>query len=301
MRERILQFGLKNSLCGILSLPEETSSDCGIIFLNSGILHSVGASRLHVLIARDLSTKGIPSFRFDQSTIGDAGPRFAGGTYLEAATSETIEAINVFIAKTGVKKIILFGLCSGSDVAFETAAIDSRIIGLIQLDPYAYRTLHYYWTYYAPRFFHISSWKSFLVRTLRFKSAPVRTEFNSNWFEKPEYVRSFPQKELVETTYATLVNRGVRFLCIFSGGQVYAYNYEGQLEDCLSNCSFGEALTEKFYPDSSHIFTDIQDQLALRTLVRDWVFRVSSVTKPSIKTPDSQTIIHEKIVTPKNL
>lgn len=301
MRERVIQFGLKHSLCGILSLSEGTTSDCGVIFLNSGILHSVGASRLHVLLARDLAAKGIPSFRFDQSTIGDAGPRFAGGTYLEAATSETIEAINVFITKTGVQKIILFGLCSGSDVAFETATIDARITGLIQLDPYVYRTLKYYWTYYAPRFFNISSWKNFLTRSLRVKNAPTRSEFNSSWFEKPEYVRSFPPKKLVKTTYTSLAKRGVRFLCVFSGGQVYAYNYEGQLQACLSDCSFGDVLTERFYPNSSHIFTDIQDQLALRSLVGDWVGRIASVTKPSIKTPDSQTIIDEKIPTPKNI
>lgn len=285
MREKAIQFGLRKSLVGILALPEACTSRCGVIFLNSGILHSVGASRLHVLSARDLAAVGVPTLRFDQSTIGDSGPRYASGSYLAAAAAEASDAIELLKRKSGVESVILFGLCSGSDVGFEVASERNDVVGLIQLDPYAYRTPGYYLKHYLPRMTRASIWLNFIRRLpaiahhTMFHRCPASAENQASeknsWFERPEYVRTFPERSKVARKYSELVKRGVRFLCVFSGGQVYAYNYEGQLRDCLPSCDFGDSLTEKFYPGSTHIFTNIADQLSLRKLIVSWMHEYS--------------------------
>ena len=270
MIEKVVQFGSRKSLTGLLCKPESASAEVGVLFLNSGILHSVGASRLPVLIARDLVSHGIASFRFDQSTIGDSGPRYEGGGYLESAIDEAMLAIAEIKKRTNVKKVIVFGLCSGSDVGFEAALQSEDICGLIQLDPYAYRTIRYHLTYYRPRLRCLSSWKNFFTRVLSRKVTSSIEDLQETWFEKPEYVRVFPPKKEVAEKYQALVKRGVSFLAVFSGGQVYAYNYCGQLRDALRGVAFADSLTEEFYPHSSHIFTDVVDQRLLRTSVQNW-------------------------------
>ena len=74
MNERALTFGDERHLVGILTEPapsgrggEEGLAEAGgedlrpgVVFLNSGILHRVGASRIYVKLARRLAAARVP-------------------------------------------------------------------------------------------------------------------------------------------------------------------------------------------------------------------------------------------------
>ena len=78
MREKAVRFGKTKSLVGVVT---EASNGAGrdggpaVIMLNSGILHHVGACRLHVKLARALAPVGYTVMRFDHSGIGDSDAR----------------------------------------------------------------------------------------------------------------------------------------------------------------------------------------------------------------------------------
>ena len=75
MRERAVRFGKTAKLVGIVAEPnptEQSGTDKpAVLMLNSGILHRVGACRLHVKLARSLASEGHTVLRFDFSGIGD--------------------------------------------------------------------------------------------------------------------------------------------------------------------------------------------------------------------------------------
>ena len=86
-----------------------------MIFLNSGILHHVGAHRLHVHLARKLAAQGYMAFRFDLSGIGDSVIHMGLNSVVERSVSETQEAMDLLQSNLGADRFILVGLCTGAD------------------------------------------------------------------------------------------------------------------------------------------------------------------------------------------
>ena len=48
MKEKAILFGDGKGLLGILTEPQGSSADLGVVILNSGLLHRMGPNRLHV-------------------------------------------------------------------------------------------------------------------------------------------------------------------------------------------------------------------------------------------------------------
>src|SRR5436190_8757987 len=101
MRERAVRLG-KNAMVGVLTEPDPQvrSADApAVVLLNAGLLHRVGACRLHVRVARALAPAGFTSLRFDFSGMGDSEPRRDGLSFEEAAVREVQEAMD-YLEKT---------------------------------------------------------------------------------------------------------------------------------------------------------------------------------------------------------
>ena len=104
---------------------------------------------MYTLSLRD----GLP---FEQSSIVECG-----------------EAMDYLAERRGIERFILGGLCSGADAAYFTAVEDSRVVGIFQLDGFAYRTWRYYVTHYAPRLLQAAVWRRFFKGQLqRFNRSP---------------------------------------------------------------------------------------------------------------------------------
>lgn len=270
MKERAIQFGAAGNLTGIVceSSNENTCDRPGVILLNSGILHRIGACRLHVQISRDLAALGFTSLRFDFSGIGDSEARKDSLSFEESAPLEVIEAIEYLTRVKNIHHVVLVGLCSGADAAFHAAARDHRIIGLCQLDAWPYRTWRYYVHHYGPRVRSLAKWRQFLARRLGL--APrARVEVPGDDLVLPTYVREIPPRDLVAARLRELVARGTRLLHIYSGGQE-DYNYRAQFVDAFQSVNFRQQLTLAYLPDATHIFSDIAHQRQVVRTIREW-------------------------------
>jgi pimeloyl-ACP methyl ester carboxylesterase len=275
MRERAVRFGSSASLAGIVTEPMGGASGerPAVILLNSGILHRVGASRLHVRIARALAGAGFTSLRFDYSGIGDSDVRRDSLPFEESAVVETREAMDYLVQSRGSQSVVLMGRCSGADMAFESAKVDPRVAGLVQLDAWVYPTLRYYLHHYGPRLGKLSVWTNFIsLRMKRLAGKLAPPEMPTEDMELPTYVREFPPRERVAAELKTLVERGVEFFYIYSGGQE-GYNYRGQFEDMFRVVDFGQRLRVDFIPEADHIFTGLDHQQYVVTEVERWMER----------------------------
>jgi pimeloyl-ACP methyl ester carboxylesterase len=271
MKERAFQFGASGNLTGIVCEPGsevEPNGKLGVILLNSGILHRVGACRLHVQIARALAAAGFASLRFDFSGIGDSEARKDSLPFEESAPLEVVEAMDHLQRLKGVESFILIGLCSGADAAFYTATRDPRAVGLCQLDAWPYRTWRHYVHHYGPRMRRASVWKRYLARLLRMQPR-VQQEVPGEDLVLPTYVRVNPPRDTVAGHLRQLIGRGTRLLHIYSGGQE-DYNYRRQFRDAFRSVPFGDQLEVEYIPEASHIFTGLEHQQRVVSLVRQW-------------------------------
>jgi pimeloyl-ACP methyl ester carboxylesterase len=277
VRERAVQFGNGAWLVGVLSEPRQEATAGvvlpAVVMLNAGILHHVGPSRLHVALARRLVEDGYTSLRFDFSGIGDSEPRRDGMPFDQAAVLEVKDAMNFLGEKRDINKFIVLGLCSGADVAFRTAKDDSRVVGLVSIDGYAYRNLQYYLHHYVPRLVRLGAWKSFTLRQLRrgLRSLGLgRIAVGLNG-RRSTFVRPFPPKEEVELGLRSLIDRGVEQLYIYSGGQEEYYNYEDQFADTFRSVEFRGRVRVEYLSVADHTFTSLDQQAHVIDTIVDWL------------------------------
>ncbi len=287
MRERIVRFGAARGLVGILTEPSVPSGapEPGVpvvIFLNSGIIHRVGASRLHVAMARRLAADGVTSLRFDFSGIGDSESRKDARPFTESAVLETREAMDHVHDLVGASRFCLAGLCSGADMAFEVAQVDERVEGLVQLDPYAYRTPGWYLRHYGPRVLSPSAWSHSIRVRLGAASRKVRGGAPGNGdpesFVAPEYRRVFPPRRQVEGGLTELARRGVRMFVCFTGDEAHILHRD-QYARSFGRVDFRGNLEVEYVPEADHTFTHPDHQGWLAERVARWV-REGSGNRP---------------------
>jgi hypothetical protein len=295
MREKAVQFGKTASLVGVLTEPLPGAALAGapaVVWLDSGILHRVGACRLYVRIARRLAEHGIASLRFDFSGLGDSEQRRDTLRFEESAIVETREAMDWLAQTRGTREFVLAGLCSGADMAHETARIDERVVGLGMLDGWAYRTRRAVLLHYARRMLDPSAWAA-RARIMLGGSRPGSETLASQEgadFEIPKYVREYPPHERVREDLARFMGRGLRMLQVFSGGQDYLYNYRDQYADSFRGVAFGDQLQVEYLADADHIFTGLEHQKAVIAMFERWALEVATArgarpATPAVATP----------------
>lgn len=290
-REKAIRFGQTGTLLGILTEPPAgvVPTDRAVILLNSGLLHRVGPSRLHVQVARQLAPQGMVVLRFDFSGIGDSEARRDALAFEQSAVLETQEAMDYLSQAKGVKQFTLWGLCSGADAAFLAAVADPRVTAVVQLDAWIYRTWKFNLRHYAPKFVNRTTWKNFLTGRNLFGPA-LRRLLSRKSAESPEsadenivvshYAREFPPRDEVAAKLGTLLERGVQLLYIFSGGQPEHMNYAGQFRDCFSGLDLRDLVTVHYDGAADHIFSDLPKQRFVVATTTDWVLRRTPAAAP---------------------
>lgn len=272
MRERALKFGKTASLTGVLTEPTggvSTPDRPGVLFLNSGILHHAGASRLYVKVARRLAADGFTSLRFDFSGVGDSEARKDTLPFAKAAVVEGSEAMDFLQEGRGLKSFILMGLCSGADMAYHIALADERVAGLAKIDAWAYRTKKWYARHYGPKVLSLKQWTHSIKVRVDEKLGGDETEDRSV-YESPEYRRRFPPREEVAEGLRVLSARGVRFYYYFTGDQPEHINYAEQYAESFPEVDFQDRLTVDYDPTSDHTVTGLKHQVDVTEAVQRW-------------------------------
>jgi pimeloyl-ACP methyl ester carboxylesterase len=128
-------------LIGILDVPDgsERPGGTGVVLLNIGLHYRVCHNRLFVKLARALSREGYQVLRFDTHGVGDSEGEIEPGSVLPhfdsiqggLFVSDTLAALDHFRHVSGLEKFVLAGLCGGALTAVHTAAVDSRVVGVI--------------------------------------------------------------------------------------------------------------------------------------------------------------------------
>jgi len=140
MKEIACQFGENQRLSGILTRPINPSTKQALVLVSAGLIGKYGPFRIYTSIARRAARLGFEAFRFD---LGDIGNSQSGNlsSSLKVRTKGEIRAALDYLQTTfGIEQFVLGGLCAGAEDSYRYAEEDSRVVGLIMIDPFAYRT-----------------------------------------------------------------------------------------------------------------------------------------------------------------
>ena len=139
--EEPVVFGRSHPLVGVLVHPPKERTDPkrpAIVMSNAGAVHRIGPHRFYVPMARRWAALGFWVLRLDLSGIGDS-PAAPGCpenlTYPRDGLADLTSAMDFLAEKAGVRTFVVFGHCSGGDLAYQTALRDPRVKGALMLNP----------------------------------------------------------------------------------------------------------------------------------------------------------------------
>jgi exosortase A-associated hydrolase 1 len=189
-------------LYGVLSIPEQLRSR-GVLIVVGGPQYRSGSHRQLTLLARALAADGIPVMRFDYRGMGDSEG--------EARDFENIDddlrcAIDHFMqAVPGMRELAIWGLCDAASAALFYAYRDSRVTGLVLVNPWV-RTetgmaKTYLRHYYGARLLAPELWRKILQGRFDYLAAgrSLLRLLRAAWLKKPAQaalVRSLPDRML---------------------------------------------------------------------------------------------------------
>jgi pimeloyl-ACP methyl ester carboxylesterase len=273
--EEAYRFGKADCLTGIVAAPEAGKAipnAPAVIILNAGLLHRVGPYRLGTHLARTLAGLGYPSLRFDLSGLGDSDLRTDLQSYQQRAVEDTIDAMDFVSAETGATRFVLIGFCSGADHAHRIVCVDPRVVGVVFLDAYGYRTPRFYFHYYARRArrgaFKIGKWKRLWARIRQNGNGTTNADGGEDLFP-----RCFPPKDKVRSDLLNLMDRGAHLLYVYTSGIEENYVYARQFEDMLrlKPKAFGGQLQVEFFKNTDHMYTLLEDRSRLTNTISRWM------------------------------
>lgn len=270
MIERAVTFGRSHTLVGIVNEPggnKGAETLPAMILVNAGLLNRSGPHRLYVTLARTLAERGFLSLRFDHSGLGDSDTRPDHLTYAAGVVSDTRLAMDYLEETYGVESFVLGGLCSGADHSFLTACADDRVAGAVLLDWYAYRTPGYYLRHYGPRILRLGPW----IRKVARAVGSIRVSPQERGPRQVDpYARDIPSAKDTALALQGLVDRGSRFLCVYTGGQDALLNHAGQFFRMFPKLRDRGAIRAEYLPEAEHTFPQVENRKELVKLVVEW-------------------------------
>ena len=139
-QEEAVFFGAEADIFGILSKPEMTQNrqDTGIVMVSGGNNSRSGINRNYTEWARGWAAEGFTVLRFDIRGLGDSPPRVAAERnllYLESTQQDLDDAVNRILLESGIRRVVLIGLCAGAYQGMRLALNNPQVNGLVLLNP----------------------------------------------------------------------------------------------------------------------------------------------------------------------
>ncbi len=268
-------FGPDGGLTGVFT-PATQSTDLCCLFVNAGIIHRIGPHRINVKMARALSGVAVASFRIDLAGRGDSRAATGATSYVQQGVHDVQAAMDFISSRYGMRRFLVFGICSGAVNAFRSALADPRVVGIFMVDGYWYRTP---WTEY------VRLWKRF--RALSFGSAlramRRRLERKPETPANVERAEIFtveesnnPPREQFAREMNQLVARGVQTFFLFTNSVTDLVSYSGQLAHAFRGEAFVPRMHCEQRLDIDHTMVSLAAQRATIDLVRGWAAAIAA-------------------------
>jgi pimeloyl-ACP methyl ester carboxylesterase len=273
--EQAVLLGPRGALVAVIARPRvPVSADLPVIvILNTGIVHRVGHHRMYVTLSRILASAGHTVARFDQSGLGDSGPRNDQLPPLAAGLADIKDVLDALEQSRPVSRFVLIGLCSGADQAVLYGHRDPRVVGLVVMDPTIPPTPRYYLYYILHRMRHLDNWISLLSGRsglLRMASAHLLNRIRMQEPSHPLMLQDLRFSPYLAQCYAATASRGLKILAAFTALSP-RHAYVRQILDAFPEVSAHGSLQLQYFPESDHVFSAPSDRARLFRVIETWL------------------------------
>lgn len=275
VREEAWTFGPGGALVGILTEPGEPSaSPIACVIPNAGLIHRIGPRRFSVTLARRLAEAGIPTLRFDLAGVGDSKHVGESVGARQRILDNMRSALDQLEQRSGVRRFVIVGICSGAVNGYRTALADERVVGTFMYDGLWYRSR---WTGIVRivkrvRALTPKELLASLQRRWRDRSA-ARDEEGVGL---ADFDAANPPKAEFVADVGALVRRGVKLCFVYGGGVLHYYSYADQFRDVFGREPFYPQLRCEFLPSLDHMLSTAQAQHTMQRVVVDWALDVAA-------------------------
>lgn len=169
-----------------------------ILVSNAGCVNRSGAHRTTVRMARSWARLGFDVLRVDLSGIGDS-PVAPGATENVTYPPDGLDDLDQAIRATGSDRVVLAGLCSGGDYAFQLGGRDPRVVGSWMLNP-----------------------RTFCVLDLAAVESGDGTPPTTSVSEVPRHLREMAEKGLDALLVVSVADPGVAYVDLHAGKEMHA-------------------------------------------------------------------------------
>ncbi len=221
--EKAVSFRCQDQcLMGIIHRPAQPAT-IGVVIVVGGPQYRVGSHRQFVLLARHLAQHGVAVMRFDYRGMGDASGEQRD---FEQVDDDIRCAVDLLMTEEPtIKECILWGLCDAASATAFYAQHDSRIAGLVLLNPWVRTTQTQAQThlkhYYRQRSMDPEFWRKLFGK--RLSLARVTRSFIDQCkqaFNKPATTQQLPERVL-----NSLQHFSGRVLIVLSGNDLTAQEF----------------------------------------------------------------------------
>lgn len=276
-KESLIIFEIANEqLIGVVSHPIDPQP-IAVLIIVGGPQYRVGSHRQFVLLARKLAEEGFPVMRFDYRGMGDS----TGDARTFEHIEEDIEgAINALVRCCPTSKsIVLWGLCDAASAAMMSGWADSRIKGMVLLNPWvrseATLARTYLRHYYLSRLVDPSFWRKLISGA--FSPWPAAKSLLQN---VSRAILSSPLRSATNRprTFQSRMMEGLekfsgQVLLILSGRDLTAQEFTQWVDarpEWRSAISDPRVSTESL-PSADHTFSSEQDRSDVERLTVSWI------------------------------
>lgn len=263
--------------CVALVHPAASGQRVGVVIVVGGPQYRAGSHRQFVLTARALAGAGFPVLRFDYRGMGDSDGE---QRTFESVHEDIRTAIDTLVRECGVSQVVLYGLCDGASAVLMYCLDDSRVAGLVILNPWV-RTVQgeasaQLWHYYPRRILQRSFWAKLfhgnlpVVRALaglfgtlqRSQSAPGAA----------------PRESFIERMLKGCANFRGQVLLLISGRDLTAAEFEDlcQRSHRWDQATRRSSVEIQRMAQADHTFSTRSDLERANALCVDWLKRLTT-------------------------
>ncbi len=238
-REYAIQFGLNQSLVGIITREHSWRQGPACILITAGLTPKAGPFRLYTRLARQLAAEGFCCLRFDLDSLGDSGSVYSDKLLQERTQLQIAEAIALLRSQLEPTRIYLGGLCSGAEAALRGAESDPDIAGAFMIDPFAVAT---------PQAKLRSCRHRLYRRLLRFFGLYQPAASSSTELVDYKYIGYTEAHKLLTKMLA----RGAYLHFIYTASVNESFNHPGQLQLAFTDLPIAGNVRVDYLKDVSH-------------------------------------------------
>lgn len=294
--ESPVAFGRDGALFGMLAEPSAGTAslrtDTAVLMLNVGGNYRIGPNRNYVKAARDFAAAGYRALRFDISGIGDSRVEagFSGDSMYRARATVDVSAAIDMLAARGCRRFFLMGICSGSYLAFQTALKDTRVTGILLMNPRLLEwdadrsgpwqaSMQQY--YKSTRYYRQALLRSEVYARLLRGKVDVRGIAQRMWHlarariaRAWDKLRGRPPQEGVLAKFRHLSRRGVETLLVMSEQDDGLDYMQFHLGLDAGRMRGHKGFRMVLVPEADHTFSTVASQRALLAVLREHLNRL---------------------------